>query len=257
MASFTRSLLRGAEWRDLMDYLSPALFDVIAPASVAGFTSALLAGRMDLGAASRDRMERAATLSARGVPVVVTARSISSMDASAASAAQRQARGEAILRLYFHQIVEGGAALLDLRPERFGAAPSPARWRPGWLRHRWRSDFLPALRGLYAGFYDDAPERFDASLETLGIAPARQIFLDHFGGDATAVVFEAAHFRDTFHDAFVACRDAGARLHPDFLPLGLYLASLYAHLEPLAVPLDVRAAWQDVQVARPQKRVSA
>ena len=257
MASFTRSLLRGAEWRDIMDYLSPALFDVISPAAVAEFTSSLLSARVEMRAAARARRARAELLAARGAPIALAARAGAAMDTATASPAQRRARGDAILRLYFHQLIEGGVCLLDLRPERFGAAASPALWRPGWMRHRWRPDFLPAMRGLYAGFYGGVPGDFDAALRALGITPARAIFLGHFGGDQSAVRFEAAHFRETFHAAFVTCRDAGSMLHPDFLPLGIYLATLYAHLEPLAAPLDVRAAWGDVIGAASRQRASA
>jgi hypothetical protein len=52
----------------------------------------------------------------------------------------------------------------------------------------------------------------------------------------------------TFHQVFVLCRDAKQSLHPDFLPLGLYLATLYDHLERLGAAVDVLAAFEKASV---------
>jgi hypothetical protein len=178
---------------------------------------------------------------------------------------------------YFHQLLHHDVALLDLRADRFredgaredgaredGAredgptvdgAPSegaPTLWRPGWLFVRWDPAFLAALRDLYAGFYLEDPPRFDAAIARLSLEPARDVFLEHFGGgDQREVRFERATFVHTFHDAFLACRDAPAgpggapraQLHGNFLALGLYLATLYEHLERLGLAFDVRSAY--------------
>jgi hypothetical protein len=162
--------------------------------------------------------------------------------------ADRRTRGDVLLRLYFHQLLVGPVALLDLGPHRFSGV-SPLAWSPSWARHTWSGSFRSAVHNLYAGFYGDDRARFDAALAALGLTPARAAFLDHFGGDPTSVRFSALHFRGTFHGAFVACRDAGTQIHPDFLPMGMMLSSLYAHLEALDVPLDVQAAWRDVEAS--------
>ena len=100
------------------------------------------------------------------------------------------------------------------------------------------------MRRLYRGFYAGADEEFHAGLDALGLEPAADLFLRHFGeGDQTAVEFEMAQFTKSFHDVFVRCRDHGVRLHRNFVPLGVHLAALYEHLEPLRVPLDVRSAF--------------
>jgi hypothetical protein len=117
---------------------------------------------------------------------------------------------------------------------------------------RWDAAFLAALRDLYAGSYLGDAARFDAAIARLSLEPARDVFLSHFGGgDQREVRFERATFVHTFHDAFLACRDAppgpgGAPrppLHGNFLALGLYLATLYEHLERLGLAFDVRAAY--------------
>lgn len=245
MFSFTRRILRGIEWREFADYASPALFDVIAPSALATTATSLMRAQVDLAGARQTHTLRAQLLAAHGLPVVIAA----SVDGRLPTTVEdRRARGDVLLRLYFHQLLFGPVALLDLGPSRFSGV-APVAWCPTWARHTWSDTFRAAVHGLYAGFYGDDDDRFDAALAALGLTPAREVFLAHFGGDQTAVRFSAVHFRQTFHAAFVACRDADSQIHPDFVPMGLMLASLYAHLEPLDVPLDVRAAWRDVASA--------
>jgi len=43
---------------------------------------------------------------------------------------------------------------------------------------------------------------------------------------------------------FCAANSTAQSLHPDFLPLGIYLAALYDHLEELNVAVDVTAAFE-------------
>ena len=56
------------------------------------------------------------------------------------------------------------------------------------------------------------------------------------------MTFEVNAFVASFHAIFVRCKERGIELHPNFLPLGLNLATLYATLEALRGPFDVRAA---------------
>lgn len=247
MLAVTHRLLQRSEWRELADYASPALFDVVSPRALAGTASGFVRAQLDVAGARRAHAERARALQVHGVPVVLAATVDGRLPASAED---RRTRGEALLRLYFHQLLVGPVALLDLGPSRFSGV-APVAWSPSWARHAWSKSFRTAVHDLYAGFYGDDGARFDAALAALGLTPARAVFLDHFGGDATAVRFSAVHFRQTFHGAFVACRDGGTQIHPDFLPMGLMLASLYAHLEPLDVPLDVQAAWHDMAASAP------
>ncbi|MBM4394047.1 MAG: hypothetical protein FJ090_23210 [Deltaproteobacteria bacterium] len=240
------SLFRGVGWRELTDFVSPAVFDVVQPKSVAAAASALFRAQMDSAGTERAQAERARHLQEHRLPVVVGG----PVDGRVPTVeADRRTRGETLLRLYFHQLLVGPVALLDLGPSRFSGV-APVRWAPTAARHTWTPAFRSAVRDLYGGFYGGDDRSFDRTLEVLGLRPARSIFLAHFGGDQTAVRFESAHFRTTFHAAFVACRDARVQIHPDFLPMGLMLASLYAHLEQLEVPLDVRAAWGEVSTSK-------
>jgi hypothetical protein len=241
LPSFAPSLLKGLAWREFADYVTPAVFDVVSPRALASTATSFLRAQVDAGGASRARAERALALRAHGLPVVL----VDAVDGQLPTGeAERRRRGDTMLRLYFHQLLVGSVALLDLGPGRFGG--DPLGWSPTWARHTWSPEFQGAIRDLYAGFYGGDPVRFDHALDLLGLRPAREVFLGHFGGDQRAVRFSLPHFRTTFHAAFVACRDGKTQIHVDFLPMGLMLASLYAHLEALNVPLDVRAAWLDV-----------
>jgi len=242
LPSFAPSLLKGLAWKEFSDYVTPAVFDVVSPKALASTATSFLRAQVDPGGARRARADRAVALETHGLPVVL----VDAVDGRLpASEAERQRRGDTMLRLYFHQLLVGSVALLDLGPSRFDGG-DPVRWAPTWARHTWSPEFQGAVRDLYAGFYGGDEARFDRALEVLGLRPARGVFLGHFGGDQSAVRFSLPHFRTTFHAAFVACRDGKTQIHVDFLPMGLMLASLYAHLEALDVPLDVRAAWTDV-----------
>jgi hypothetical protein len=239
--SFTRRILSGLQWREVTDFASPALFDVVSSKALATTATALLRAQGDVAGSRRANAERGRLLTACGLPVLLA----ESVDGQLPTTLEgRVTRGELLLRLYFHQLLVGTEALLDLGPSRFSGV-NPVIWSPSWARYSWSDPFRLAVRDLYAGFYGADDARFDEALATLGLTPARAVFVAHFGGEQTAVRFSVAHFRQTFHAAFVACRDAGTQIHPDFVPMGLMLASLYAHLEPLDVRLDVRAAWRD------------
>jgi len=241
MNTTARRLLRTAGLGELAPFLSPHLFSTLAPGDLGRTVREL--GRARLTRAENRAAQRAvgARLAEEGAPVEFVGRADGCTPEDLRS---RRARGHAVLWLYFRQLRMPGPVWLDLRQARFDGA-APVRWAPGWMRTEWSRDFREAIGDLYAGFYGEEPARFEAALEPLGIAPARDVFLGHFGaGDQRAVRFSADAFRATFTDAFVACRDAGTQLHPDFVPLGLMLTSLYLHLEALDLPLDVRSAWQ-------------
>jgi hypothetical protein len=46
-----------------------------------------------------------------------------------------------------------------------------------------------------------------------------------------------------FQRVFERCKKHKTNLHPDFLPLGIYLAALYDHLQELAIAVNVADAF--------------
>jgi hypothetical protein len=250
--SMVMRTLRGTEWSQLGDYVSPSFFEVL-PAR------ALWAQLRELGGNARDGRGFAvagraveAHLASIDCPVRVGAEAegaapgLDVLDQTA-----RHDRGQRVLEVYFAQLAGAPATILDLRASRFEGGGDDLRWRPRPLWIRWDDDFLEGLRDLYAGFYEGDDARFQGALAGLGLSAAEDVFREHFGGDdQSAVRFEAAKFQATFHEAFVRCRDEGVRLHRNFLALGIYLGCLYDHLEALGLAFDVRAAWQRAAAAR-------
>ena len=60
------------------------------------------------------------------------------------------------------------------------------------------------------------------------------IFNDHFGDEnQESVKFEMKHFMDSFHKIFDKIFHQKKSLSEDFVYLGIYLVTLYLHLEKL------------------------
>lgn len=242
MASLAR-IVSGTEWSHFSDYLSPSFFEVVPARSLSRVLGSLSTNAMRPRKLRGVRRDRDHSLARAGLAL--------SLDASrSAPVLGELALGDVVLSLYFHQLEAGGVALLDLRASAFVVEQAQVQWQPAGLIHRWEPRFHRALCQLYRGFYSEEAAVFDAALAELELEPARDIFLAHFGGgDQRSVRFDMATFHDTFHQAFVACRDAGVELHGDFIALGLYLATLYEHLEALGGAWDVRAAWERAAAA--------
>jgi hypothetical protein len=231
-----RALLAGAELSMIRDYVSPAFFEVMPPRRLTSEARAL--GR------ARFRSSDAAlrSLSSSLPPEL----SLGEAGGLRLDEDGRSRHGQRVLQLYFHQIYTQPTAFLDLRPERFAATATQTTWSPGWLRITWEPDFIDAIQRLYRGFYADDEAMFSSALSDLSLEAAQDTFIRHFGdGDQRSVRFEQAHFHQTFHQAFQACAQQAGRLHQNFISLGLMLGCLYAHLEPLDMALDVRAAHDD------------
>lgn len=228
-----RSLLAGAELSMIRDYVSPAFFEVMPPRRLSSEARALARTRFKSSAAALR------SLSSSLPPEFKIG------DAAPLQLDEdgRRRHGQRVLQLYFHQIYTQPTTFLDLRPERFAATPSQTTWSPGWLRVTWDPAFIDAIQRLYRGFYADNTAMFSKALSDLSLEAAQDTFIRHFGGgDQRSVRFEQAHFHQTFHQAFQACAQEAGRLHQNFISLGLMLGCLYAHLEPLDMALDVRAA---------------
>lgn len=228
-----RALLAGAELSMIRDYVSPAFFDVMPPRQLTAEARALARARFR----SSDPALRALSSS---LPPELSLGDSGSLPLDEHA---RKQHGQRVLQLYFHQIYTQPTAFLDLRPECFAATEAHTSWSPGWLRITWEPGFIQAIRRLYRGFYTDDTPMFNTALSDLSLEPARDTFIRHFGGgDQRSVRFERAHFHQTFHHAFQACAQHEGRLQQNFISLGLMLGCLYAHLEPLDLALDVRAA---------------
>ncbi len=240
---FIFRLLRAAGFQRLLGFVSPAFFDVVPAGAMLARGRTLLAAYRDARAFEKARDERSKRLSAAGLEVELAAAPTPSGPADEFPLEQRRSVGEAVLRLYFHQLLTDGPTLLDLSAAKFRGS-HPVQWSPGPGHVEWDPAFQSALRQIYVGFYTDDGAVMVAGLSELGLESAEPLFRKHFGeGDQSAVTFSVDHFVSSFHAVFTHCKEQGIRLHPDFLPLGVYLASLYEHLQGIGAPLDVRSAF--------------
>lgn len=241
-----KNLLRNTELAQILDFVSPAFWQVV-PAQEVWRTGKQLVSNFRAGqpfqqalaAITGDRfpeLQTTADAPSSGVP-------LSSIDSE-----RRTEVGHRILWLYFSQLFHADTTVLDLRPERFSLVESPGQepllhWGPRPYFIRWPASFLEGIRGMYRGFYQGDSELFDRALAQLKLTPAKAAFIKHFGEDQDAVLFRTSHLVRSLHESFVCCRQDKQRLSGAFLALGFYLTTLYQSLESLDVALDAKAAF--------------
>lgn len=228
-------MIKRTEWRPFLELLSPSFFRVVPAGSL--FTELRQMASLYRSAEDFERAvaQRGVSLERAELPIRIVAA------VASAAPADPAARGQRVLELYFHQLFEEGLTLLDLRRARFSGEIS---WSPSGVLADFRPEFRCAVRALYRGFYRGDDLLFREGLSALGLAKAEEAIRSQFGeGQQRAVTFSLRDFQQKFLDVFVRCRETGSRIDTGFLPLGLYLATLYEHLEALGEPFDARAAF--------------
>jgi hypothetical protein len=235
-------ILGSGQLGKLASFVSPAFFDVMPARSLWKRSRSLLAGTRDREAFRHAVAARSSEL-ARCLPSIELIPDGPSKSHAPVAGGSAAARGERVVELYFHQLFHGETVLLDIRGTSFTVAGDKLIWHPAsWLAN-WSPEFISALRDIYLGFYRHDDDQFRRGLSALSLTNAEDLFRKQFGGGQERVTFRTVDFVDTFHQVFQRCKQARVALHPDFLPLGIYLAALYDHLEDLAVPVDVAAAF--------------
>lgn len=242
-----RVALRGTSWSRLVDYASPALFDVIPARALLEQSRELFSNRANVARFSDVREHIGSLLRQRNIDVELThgPRPESETPLIDLPEHARREVGQRILEIYFTQVFWSGEALLDVRADKFARRElGSLTWRPGALYLRWQPGFLDGIRGLYLGFYLDDDALFARALEQLDMAGSSTALRDLLGReDPRNTVFDIQAFHARFHELFLSQRARGVSLHRNFLPLGVCLASLYETLDTLGVPLDVKAAF--------------
>ncbi len=236
-------ILRGSDWKELGSYLSPAFFETVSP-----FGIAARIGEMTRSYVSRKGFDQACAateslIKDAGLPIVLQREEPPRGDKILPSTVSAQKRGDAVLELYFRQLLTLDSALLDLRHARFRENGDQLEWRPSALLVRWEPVFLARIRAMYDGFYLSRGAQFDETLADLGLASGRDVLLTHFGDSQDAVRFRLSEFRATFHQLFTSAKAAKARIPSEFFAFGAGLVCLYEHLEQLDLPFDVRSAY--------------
>jgi len=249
-----QKLLRSADLRQLTSFVSPAFFDVLPMGKIWSRGRALMTSRGS--SLYRDAAEERASELAK-LPLAIKL-------AGAAFAAARdelgsgvQANATRLVTLYFQQLFSDQPTLLDLRATSCKLEGASLTWDPAPWVCVWDITFLRDLRLLYRGFYAGDDAMFTRSLVALHIDHSEDLFRKHFGAEQDGLSFKMKDFVDTFHQVFVRCKERKVELHPDFLALGVYLATMYDHLDGLDVRIDVRACFDRVLQQHGQTLASA
>jgi hypothetical protein len=236
-------ILASGQLGKLASFATPAFFDVMPARALWGRARSLLAHGRDSEAFRHAVANRSTELTQAGLEIELAPVGPPATAQHAPPASDPQWRAARVATLYFHQLFRGQSVLLDLRASAFRPNATRLRWQPAAWVCEFAEDFITPLREIYRGFYMAHDAQFHAGLAALGLEHSADLFRAHFGGDQARVSFRTADFIGTFHEVFLRCKAHGSSLHPDFLPLGIYLAALYDHLEELAVPVDVAAAF--------------
>ncbi|HET9236353.1 MAG TPA: hypothetical protein VFO10_03855 [Oligoflexus sp.] len=217
--------LRGSDWSLALDFLSPSFFEVVPTLGMTRLITTL----------TKNSMNRELYESTAGTWLPIQ-RGLQD---------SQEPPGQLVLKLYFAAFLGPRPCFLDLRAERF----QTGSWNPQPWIFAFSDDFTSAMRRVYQGFYENEPQLFQDGLKALDLQHSEELFLDLFGRvqDGT-MVFRLQDFRDSFHRIFVSCKENKTSLHPEFLPLGLLLFSLYEHAEHLGLPLSPAEAWRSVRL---------
>jgi hypothetical protein len=254
--AFWRRLLAGSDWAHLLSLASPSFFDVISARDLSGRAAELARNWFDRQKYLDSVSMLEASLAGNDIGIDVVAakpsRSVIPFRSEPMTFADCSVAGDgdAVLRLFFRQIAATETVFLDLRAGRFCRESEDHRvsFRPLPLYAHWQADFVQGVRQLYRGFYEDDSAMFAQATRALGVSVANDVFERAFGGEKKhACRCSLAEFRQTFQEVFERCRDAHVSFHPDFVTLGILLATLYDHLETLAGTYDVAAAYREAQ----------
>lgn len=244
MSQFLKNI-RQTEWGYLLDFVSPTFFEVVPfggmMVRVGGLMKSYVAPwpahtfdlptnvKLDLSIARENQMSKL-------------------------SDELKEKIGESILTLYFWQLFNNDLAIIDLRPQTFvskNKSKADLLWHPHSLVVRWDSVFLSCLRNIYSGFYHSDWVKFDTALSQLGLLPAKDTFLKSFAQDQQEnTSFEIKNFISVFHEIFLQCKSAKKQIHPDFIYLGIYLATLYESLESLGKKFNVARCFEKASLKK-------
>lgn len=169
---------------------------------------------------------------------------------------QLQQRGEGILRIYFSQLKNAQGLNLDLRAKHFYVLNQQLHWCPNNTWYQLSEEFRLALIQIYRGFYFKLDHEFSEGLQIIGLSKGlnldqknelKALFYKHFGpGEQESVKFDLVQFQNSFYELFHFFVQNKVELHKDFIFIGIYLVTLYMHLQELDIELNVRKVFFEV-----------
>lgn len=163
--------------------------------------------------------------------------------------------GELVLELYFSQLKNTSGVILDLRQKHFEYADGVLLWSPNSLAYEFSESFRSSLLTLYRGFYQDDLSLMKQAFSDLGLSKNLSedktnelcdLFKSHFGADTNAVDFNLEDFHSSFRGIFHFMIEHKVEMDVDFIFLGIYLITLYTHLESYQCSFDVQNIYHRV-----------
>ncbi|MFZ4713532.1 MAG: hypothetical protein ACOYL6_07470 [Bacteriovoracaceae bacterium] len=163
--------------------------------------------------------------------------------------------GEDILRLYFSQFKNQEEVFLDMRSNHFNYQDGQTVWSPSSLVYLFEPEFKATLIRLYKGFYYEDELLFWQSLADLGLTQnlshdqattLMKLFQENFGTNFRNYHFDLKHFQESFSKIFEFFMEYEVKLKTDFLYLGVYLTTLFMHLDQYPGTYNVEAIFLEI-----------
>ena len=165
---------------------------------------------------------------------------------------------EKCLYLYFAQLYSPHGLFLDLRAQHFEARQPEYKWHPSGLWTCFQDHFRLGLLDVYEGFYLDKEDLYFEGLRKIGLLSEDwtdedkeklgNLFKAQFGSaKTTEMAFDLEHFKTSIFKTSDFMLKKKVKISNDFLYLGIYLVTLYAHLEQSGEKLPVRDIYLKVR----------
>jgi hypothetical protein len=150
--------------------------------------------------------------------------------------------GNLLLKLYFTQIFSKHGLFLDLRSQNFNYENDHLNWCPTGLWVQLTESFRLGLIDVYKGFYFQDDQLYKQGLKNIGMLNETwgdedkdhlaKLFKSHFGSALDEeMTFDLDHFKDSILKVCHFMLDKEIHISKDFLYLGIYLVTLYDHLQ--------------------------
>lgn len=166
--------------------------------------------------------------------------------------------GELLLHLYFAQLFSPDGLFLDLRTQHFHLEDQELSWHPSGLWVKFEEKFRQGLLEVYEGFYLQNEEKYRHGLKCIGLLQESwsaedkeqlaQLFKGQFGEALTsAMSFDLSHFQTSILKMSEFMLSKEVNISKDFLYLGIYLVTLYDHLDNSELKYPVRDIYLEVR----------
>lgn len=239
------------EYRQLLDYISPAAFKVIdwkkAVVQFAKISKNMINQKDAVALAENIAKSLPDTVYCDPMAPKIKVPAFKNLNLA-----------ETILDIYFGQLFSEEGFFMDLRLHHFNRADGGVLWRPSGLRYKFSKEFRTGMLAIYEGYYMNKKIRLEQGMQMTGLITDKNnedyikstidILLKHFGdANNSEVNFQLSEFRASFHQLFTHLKEYQVSLPADFLFLGIYLVTLYSALEQIGHPIDVKkcflSAW--------------